>query len=37
MQVLRSPSCRITPPVEFPGDVPVFADPVGGPVTDLTS
>ena len=24
-----------TPPVEFPGDVPVFADPVGGPVTDL--
>src|SRR5437660_5910695 len=24
-----------TPPVQFPGDVPVFADPVGGPVTDL--
>src|SRR5256885_15220781 len=23
------------PPVQFPGDVPVFADPVGGPVTDL--
>jgi environmental stress-induced protein Ves len=24
-----------TPPVEFSGDVPTFADPVGGPVTDL--
>ena len=24
-----------TPPVQFPGDVPAFADPVGGPVTDL--
>src|SRR6195256_5570150 len=24
-----------TPPVEFPGEVPAFAAPVGGPVTDL--
>jgi len=24
-----------TPPLQFPGDVPAFADPVGGPVTDL--
>ena len=26
---------RDSPPVAFPGDVPVFAEPLGGPVTDL--